>query len=210
MCFFVSLIFLQDKTLSVDDIKNISPQNKKKKIDLWLYVVKDASVNTEGVFHQNGAIFWSNDCALKGFLPLHCRPPPTCSTLHWNSDLIVGLYVQIQLCASKSVHLRESRLRENSLRGEVYTVVIPVCLHYVRFKGCSTLFTSVKNTAAAPSLWTTFMLIKTVLWWWFVCKFEGSCASTVWLQWNEAVVCLWATECQLFVSLLSRGDFNNI
>lgn len=174
---------------------------------------------TEWVFQLNGAIFWYNDCALKGFLPLHCRPTPhpnppckkkTCSTLHWNSDLIVGLYVQIQLCTCKSVHLRESCLRENSLRGEVHTVVIPVCLHHVRFKGCSTLFTSVKNTAAAPSLWTTFMLIKTVLWWWFVCKSEGSCASPVRLQWNEAVVCLWATECQLFVSLLSRGDFNNV
>lgn len=48
--------------------------------------------------------------------------------------LTVGHYAQTQVYAGKSVHLRESCLRENCLRGEVHTVVNAVCLHYERFK----------------------------------------------------------------------------
>ena len=51
-------------------------------------------------------------------LAVNTHPPAALCISHINSDLNVGHYVQIQGYAGKSVHLRESSLRENSLRGK--------------------------------------------------------------------------------------------
>ena len=72
---------------------------------------------THCVSQLNETMFWYNDCVLRGFLPLHCRPP---SDLRRSAYLIpnVGHCVQIHMYAGKSVHLRESCLGENCLRGK--------------------------------------------------------------------------------------------
>lgn len=74
---------------------------------------------TRGVFQLNETMFWYDDCVFKGSPPT--PHPPTCGTsripLPHKTEFNVGHYVQIQGYASKSVHIRESCLRESCLRG---------------------------------------------------------------------------------------------
>lgn len=167
-------------------------------------------------------MFRCNDCVLKGFLPLHCKPPPAalCISYHHKmSDLNVGHYVQIQGCAGKSVHLGQSCLRENGLRGEVHTVVIPVCLHYVRFKAAVPCLQHCQNYSCctvsplkifSKRVWTTFVnqnrqcvVMMCVHVWVIRCQ-----RWIVAVKWAFCVVRPWAIKCQLFVRLLSGGDLN--
>lgn len=139
---------------------------------------------------------------------------------HKKDNINVGHNVQIQGCAGKSVHLRGSCLRENCLRGrEAHTVVIPVCLHYVRFKADVPCLQHRQITAAAPlkifvekgpnnihvnqsrqcvvMMWVREWVIRCQHW-------------MVAVKWAFCVVCLWAIKCQLFVPLLSGGNHTDV
>lgn len=92
------------------------------KIDLRLYVAKHASVYYLRCFSAK----WNNVLVQQ-----LCAQRISTSSLQtptnlWRSaypiptkrDLSVGHYIQIQVCAGKSIYLRDSCLRENCLRGK--------------------------------------------------------------------------------------------
>lgn len=117
---------------------------------------------TRGVFQLNETMFWYNDCVLKGFLPLHCRPPPTCGALHvLFPQKIKNKKIEWSRCpslcpdsgyAGKSVHLRESCLGENCLRGECTQLLFLSVSIMWDLKLLYLVYSTVKITAAATSL----------------------------------------------------------
>lgn len=131
--------------------------------------------------------------------------------------LTVGHYAQTQVYAGKSVHLRESCLRENCLRGEVHTVVNAVCLHYERFKAdvpCLQLCRKKKKIQLLHCLSSENIYQKGLN---NICVNQNcQCAGMIFvrvsamtckcwaaaLKWGFCAISLWAIKCQLFIPLL--------
>lgn len=132
------------------------------KIDLWLYVAKYASVHYLRCFSakwNNVLVQWP--CAQRistSFLP------PTHGTLHTpfphKIEFNVGHYVQIQGYASKSVHLRESCLGENCLRGKCTQLLFLSVSINLDLKLLCLVCSAIKITAAVLSLFWKYLQKK--------------------------------------------------
>lgn len=146
------------------------------KIDLWL-CVWPLHIN-QGVFQLNETMFWYNDYVLKGFLPLHCSLHIPFPLKDWSQcrSLRPDSRVRRQICSPRG-KLPRGKLPQ----GKVHTVVILVCLHYVRFKAAVPCLqhcqhyscSAVSHLRILANKNTASMLIKTgnVLWW-CVCMFD--------------------------------------
>lgn len=121
---------------------------------------------TWAVFQLNETMFWCNDCRLKGFLCLYFWTLATCC--------ISYSYKKWSQCRSlrpdSSVCWQNCSPQGKLPQGEVHTVVILVCLHYVRFKAAVPCLqhcqeyscrTVVLLKIFVKRVWTTFVLIKT-------------------------------------------------
>lgn len=127
------------------------------KIDLWLYVAKDASVHYPRCFSakwNNVPVQWlctqrvsTSSLQTPTHLQRSLCPIPT-----KKSDLDVRHYVRIQRYAGKSVHLRESCLGEDCLRRKCTQLLSLSVSIMWDLKLLYLVYSTVKITTAAPSL----------------------------------------------------------
>lgn len=119
---------------------------------------------TWGVFQLNETMFCYNDCVLKGFLPLHCRPLATRGAPH----ILFPMSVTASgfTCTLANLFTSgESCLGENCLRGKrTRSCLSPLCeiqklLHLVY--SVVRKYSSLLWKCLRKRVWTTFMLIKT-------------------------------------------------
>lgn len=211
------------------DVKNISPQNFSLKIDLWQHVAKDTSVQyiTQGVFQLNGTMFWYSDCVLKGFLPPHCIPSPlTCSTLHMLfPETVISLSVTMSRfkCALANLFTSGKVAWGRIASGVKYTQLLFLSvsimwgfktalprLHLLqiqllhRFSSENIYEKGLNNIYVNWNRPCVVMMMCVIVW---------EITRQHWMvtvKWGCCVVCLWAIKCQLFGSVLSRGDLNDI
>lgn len=193
------------------------------KIDLWLHVAEDASVHYPRCFSakwNNVLVQWL--CAQR--ISTSSLQSSTCCALHilssqneWSQcrSLRPDSRVRWQICSPRG-ELPEGK----SPQGEVHTVVIPVCLHYVRFKAAVPCLQQCQNYSCCTvsplknicekglnNIYVNqnrqCVVMMCALVWVIRCQHW-----MVAVKWAFCVVRLWAIKCQLFVPLLSEGDLN--
>lgn len=192
------------------------------KIDLWLYVAKDAFVH----YSKGFSVKWNN-VLLQWFLPFQLqtiRPDPRRFAYTLSSNTVMSLSVTVSRFKRALANLFTSgKVARGRIAsgGEVHTVVTPCLSLLWEVSSCSTLFTSIRITAAAAAssprtifvkrAWTTFVLIRTGTPRVVMCVDVWVIRWQHWMvavKWACCAVYLWVIKCQLFVYFLSGEHLN--